>query len=142
MIVIAIALLALLVVIAILFRARLLASNKLAFSCSVRPSGEKRWRHGLAHYNGPMLLWYPVLGLGMRPKLIFSRSRISISRVEEITSQIGSIPEAQIIDLISDQPVGDKSNKWQLALSFGSRLGLNSWIEAAPPGGDKPGFII
>lgn len=116
-------------------RRRWLTGKGGLFDCSLANQQGSRWSLGLARYEGNTLQWYPALGVGLRPKLRLDRTRTTFQsrREPEGPEAIQLFSRDVIITLRSTTP--DVSH--QLAMTQASLTGLLSWLEAAPPGGDR-----
>ncbi|MGJ6979371.1 DUF2550 domain-containing protein [Aestuariimicrobium soli] len=134
-----IGLVALLVVVAplvwLFVRRRWLTGKGGLFDCSLANQQGNRWSLGLARYEGNMLQWYPALGVGLRPRLSLDRTRTTYQsrRDPEVSEAIQLFSRDVIVTLRTSTP--DASH--QLAMTQASLTGLLSWLEAAPPGGDR-----
>lgn len=103
------------------------------FDCALRPVGAKKWRTGLARYQGEYLEWYLVWHPWPLPTRLFARDKcelVGLRDSDASESRLG-YATAKIIDL----KVADATpDQFQLALNAGSAMGLVSWLESAPPG--------
>lgn len=128
-------LLVLLYGLALVVRRRLLARHGGAFELSyrVRTSGNGRgWVLGLGRYSGEQLEWFRVFSLSPRPRCAWSRRELRYDgrRDPEPAEQMALYADHVIVTL------GLRDTSLELALSASSLVGLQSWLEAGPPGAD------
>ncbi len=128
-------LLALLYGAALVVRRRLLSRHGGTFELSHRVRTDRPgrgWVLGLGRYSGETLEWYRVFSLSPRPKRTWARESLSFDgqRRPLGAEQASLYPDHQVIHC--QTPTGEVD----LALSVGSLTGLQSWLEARPPGTD------
>lgn len=117
-------------------RRRWLSSRGGVFDCALRMRNGS-WATGVARYAAEELQWFRIFSFSARPKLVLRR---------EHTMSIGrrSPEDAEAVVLFSDDQIIRLRNRdttddtvWELAMNPQSVTGLMSWLEAAPPGGDR-----
>jgi hypothetical protein len=124
---------AVLLVLGLLLRRRLLARSGGTFEMSVNRSPEsqaKGWMLGLAVYRDTELEWFRTFSLSVRPRYRFTRGDVQIEgRREPIGHEVHAIHTGHLI-------VGttNASGVRQLAMSANALTGLLSWLESSPPG--------
>ena len=140
---VAVALLALVVVVPLLglyLRRRWLSAKGGVFDCALRlhNSGPGTgWATGLCRYEGERLEWFRTFSLSVRPRLVLERDQTAWlgRRGPEAAEAVVLFSEDQILRL--ENRAGGGSRVWELAMHPSSATGLMSWLEAAPPGGDR-----
>ena len=125
--------LAVLMLVGILVRRRLLARSGGAFDMSVNCSPEaqsKGWMHGLAVYGDTELAWFRTFSLSLRPRYRFTRGDVQIDgRREPVGREVYALHADHII-VATENASGVK----QFAMSSHALTGLLSWLESSPPG--------
>ncbi|GAA1398261.1 DUF2550 domain-containing protein [Luteococcus peritonei] len=121
-------------------RRRWLSTKGGVFDCALRlhESGPGTgWATGVCRYEGERLEWYRTFSLSVGPRLVLERDE---------TSSLGrrGPAEAEAVVLFSEDQIlrlqhraGGRTRIWELAMHPASVTGLMSWLEAAPPGGDR-----
>lgn len=114
-------------------RRRALSRNGGTFELSVRMKTERSghgWVLGLGRYSGEQLEWFRIFSLSPRPKRAWTRSELEYgwrrppAGPESVSLYAGHV--------VVDCATADGSV--ELALSPSSLMGLQAWLEAAPPG--------
>ena len=135
--------LAALVVVALLglvllaLRRRLITRRGGTFDCSLR-FGEgahgKGWVLGVGRYAGDALEWYRVFSYSTRPRRVLSRGQLQVVDRREPTG-------IESFSLLAGAVVvtcRDGSGAVELAMSSQAATGFLSWLESAPPGVHGP----
>lgn len=120
---------------ALIIRRRLLARNGGTFELSYRARSDKvgrGWVLGIGRYTDDRLEWFRVFSLSPRPRLVWKRSRVAYAgrRSPGPGEQLALYADHLIVQLTTTQ--GDV----ELAMNPSSLMGLQSWLEASPPGTD------
>lgn len=137
------AVVALLCLLGLFVRRRLLGRGGAAFECSLRTrvpttssaaAGARGWTLGLAKYDGSRVLWYRVFSFSFRPKHVFDQNLQVLDRrtpggAEAFALYSGH--DVVRVRLASDDVV-------ELAMADGAITGFLAWSEAAPPGAGTP----
>ncbi|HLR83438.1 MAG TPA: DUF2550 domain-containing protein, partial [Nocardioidaceae bacterium] len=128
---------AILAVIALIVRRRILARDGGTFELSVnkrRPSASGRtsrgWTLGLGRYSDEQLEWFRVFSLGIRPSLVLERGHVEVTSRRDPTG-----PEA--FALYAGNVIVEcraQGRTIQLGLSPESLTALLAWLESGPPG--------
>ena len=118
---------------ALVIRRRLISRHDGTFELSVRdgslPDG-RGWVLGLGRYREDSLEWYRIFSPLPVPKRSWRRSDLSLvsqrvpRKAEEFALYAGSVV------VVCTTPRGET----ELAMSRSSLTGLQSWLEAGPPG--------
>jgi Protein of unknown function (DUF2550) len=118
---------------ALVIRRRLISRHDGTFELSVRdgslPDG-RGWVLGLGRYREDSLEWYRIFSPLPVPKRSWRRSDLSVvsqrvpRKAEEFALYAGSVV------VVCTTPRGET----ELAMSRSSLTGLQSWLEAGPPG--------
>ncbi len=121
---------------ALIIRRRLLARHGGTFELSYRARSDRvgrGWVLGIGRYAGDRLEWFRVFSLSPRPRLVWKRSRVTYAgrRVPGPGEQLALYTDHLIVNLETVE--GDEV---QLAMNSSSVMGLQSWLEASPPGTD------
>ncbi|MGY2702710.1 MULTISPECIES: DUF2550 domain-containing protein [unclassified Nocardioides] len=119
----------------LIVRRRLLSRHGGTFELSYRVRSVKTgrgWLLGLGRYSGESLEWFRYFSLWPRPKRVLQRSRLTFAgrRDPEGPEQMSLYPDHVVISCTT--PAGPV----ELAMSEGSLMGFQSWLEAGPPGTD------
>jgi len=114
-------------------RRRVLARHGGTFELSFRVRSERAgrgWLLGLGRYSGDSLEWFRIFSLSPRPKRVWRRGTLSYAgRREPVgTERMSLYPEHVVVQCRT--PEGEV----ELAMSASSLMGLQAWLEAAPPG--------
>ncbi len=117
----------------LVLRRRLLSRHGGTFelSCRVRPGRAGRgWLLGLGRYSNDSLEWFRIFSLSPRPKRVWLRDGMSYSGRREPAGaeRVSLYPDHVVVQCHT--PAGEL----ELAMSASSLTGLQSWLEAAPPG--------
>ena len=126
-------LLALLYGIALIVRRRFLARHGGTFelSCRLRTDRPGRgWLLGIGRYSGQSLEWFRIFSLSPRPRMSWSRQNMTYSGRRELVGAEEMSLYAGHVVVVCSTPHGPT----ELALSPSSLTGLQSWLEAGPPG--------
>ncbi|MBC7630014.1 DUF2550 domain-containing protein [Aeromicrobium sp.] len=125
--------LAMLLLIGLLVRRRVLARSGGTFDMSINRRSEataKGWTLGLAVYRDTDLEWYRTFSLSLRPAYRFSRGDVRIDgRREPIGLEVHAIHTGHLV-VGTDNASGVR----QFAMSVNALTGLLSWLESSPPG--------
>jgi hypothetical protein len=131
--------LAALVVVALLglvllaLRRRLITRRGGTFDCSLRfgaGAHGKGWVLGVGRYAGDALEWYRVFSYSTRPRRVFSRGQLQVVDRREPTG-------IEAFSLLAGAVVltcRDDSGPVELGMSPEASTGFLSWVESAPPG--------
>ncbi|TWP36518.1 DUF2550 family protein [Leekyejoonella antrihumi] len=88
------------------------------------------WKLGIARFSVASVQWFPIVGVGLRPRVEWTRGELVL---EVPTSLEGRIRPLAILD-----PVGvichSAGHDFRIALAEGDYTALRSWSESAPPG--------
>jgi len=114
-------------------RRRLLARHGGTFELSCRVRSERAgrgWLLGLGRYSGNCLEWFRLFSLSPRPKRVWERQELSYAGQREPvgTERMSLYPEHVVVQCHT--PHGEL----EVAMSASSLMGLQSWLEAGPPG--------
>ena len=124
---------ALLLVIGMLVRRRVLTRSGGTFDMSINRRGEpaaKGWTLGLAVYRDTELEWYRTFSLSWRPRYRFTRGDVRIAgRREPEGYEVHALHAGHLV--VGTQ---NASGVQQLAMSANALTGLLSWLESSPPG--------
>ncbi|HEY1135167.1 MAG TPA: DUF2550 domain-containing protein, partial [Nocardioides sp.] len=119
--------------VALVVRRRLVSRHGGTFELSVRLRDDRAgrgWVLGLGRYHGDTLEWFRIFSVSPRPKRSWRRADL-----EYVGRRAPSGPECAT--LYADHVVVEcatPSGLVELALAPSSLMGLQAWIEAAPPG--------
>jgi hypothetical protein len=129
-------LLVLLYGVALVVRRRVLSRNGGTFELShrLRPGDEpgRGWLLGLGRYSGERLEWFRIFSLSPRPKVTWSRSRLSFEASREPEGLERNVLYPDHVVVTCDEPEGEVD----LAMGRESLMGFQAWLEARPPGTD------
>ena len=114
-------------------RRRFLARNGGTFELSVRdpsnPEG-KGWALGLGRYRDDSLEWFRIFSPLPRPRQTWRRNDLALVTQREADDQeVYALYSGHVV-VVCSTPAGAT----ELALSPSSLTGLQSWLEAGPPG--------
>ena len=114
-------------------RRRLLARHGGTFELSCRVRSERAgrgWLLGLGRYSGDSLEWFRLFSLSPRPKRVWERQELSYSGQREPvgTERMSLYPDHVVVQCHTPQ------GELEVAMSASSLMGLQSWLEAGPPG--------
>lgn len=88
------------------------------------------WKLGIARFSASSVQWFPLVGVGLRPRAEWTRGELVL---DVPVSLDGRIRPPAIID-----PVGvtcrSGGKEFRIALAEGDYTALRSWSESAPPG--------
>lgn len=114
-------------------RRRLLSRDGGAFELSVRLRTDRPgrgWVLGLGRYRGDDLEWFRIFTLSWRARFTWQRSELSYTGRRAPTAAEGhSLYDDQLV-VVCETSTGPV----EMAMSEASLTGLQSWIEAGPPG--------
>lgn len=128
-------LLAILPVLALAVRRRVLSRNGGTFELSYRVRTAKAgrgWVLGIGRYSGERLEWFRIFSLAPRPKRAWDRADLSYERSRDLEAgeEAAIYPGHVIVECRApDGPV-------ELAMSPASLTGFQAWLESRPPGTD------
>lgn len=122
-------------------RRRWLLTREAVFSCEIRrrmPGNGSRWAPGVARYSGNSLLWYTLLSVSFHPRVVIRRrgARLLDHRAPSPQDGLPSVNRHRIVRL-EVHTAGGGDRVLELAMASESLMGLMSWLEAGPPGGDS-----
>lgn len=135
-------LLALVVVLVVLLvlRRRLISRHGGTFELSVRDAGRgtiedgRGWVLGLARYRDDSLEWFRIFSPIPLPQRTWRRADLTIrSQREPSAAERYAVFEGSVV-VCCRTPNGDL----ELAIGHRALTGLQSWLEAGPPGGARP----
>ncbi|WP_432479563.1 DUF2550 domain-containing protein [Nocardioides sp. GXQ0305] len=114
-------------------RRRVLARHGGTFELSFRARSERAgrgWLLGLGRYSGDSLEWFRIFSLSPRPKRVWRRGTLSYTGRREPAGpeRMSLYPDHVVVQCRT--PDGEL----ELAMSASSLMGLQAWLEAAPPG--------
>ena len=125
---------ALLGLVLLALRRRLITRRGGTFDCSLRDGrGQqhgKGWVLGVGRYAGDALEWYRVFSYSTRPRRVLDRQRLRVvdrrepSGIEAFSLLSGAVVVA----------CRDGSSDIELGMSPETATGFLSWVESAPPG--------
>jgi len=121
---------------ALIVRRRLLTRGGGTFELSYRTRSDRPgrgWVLGIGRYSGDRLEWFRVFSLSPRPRKSWQRSKVSYNgrRTPGPGEQLALYSDHLIICLETSE-----GQQVELAMSPSSLMGLQSWLEASPPGTD------
>lgn len=86
------------------------------------------WVMGMARSTAQTVEWFPVLGIGLKPRRVLRRREVEVGPPVAVDGVPGTISDPVSVTC----RVGDQS--WEFALSRGDYTQLRSWSESSPPG--------
>lgn len=124
---------ALLALVALAVRRRVLTRRGGTFDCSLRlrrGSSGKGWTLGIGRYAGDTVEWYRVFSYSPRPKRVFGRRDLEIvdRRTPDGPETFSLLAGAVIVRC------RDGEDLVELAMGNNALTGFLSWLESAPPG--------
>jgi hypothetical protein len=119
--------------VALVVRRRVLSRHGGTFELSYRARTGKAgrgWLLGLGRYSGDSLEWFRIFSLSPRPKRTWRRDSLDYGgqRAPQGPEHISLYPDHVVVCCVTPQ------GELELAMSVSSLTGLQSWLEAAPPG--------
>lgn len=125
--------LALLALLALVVRRRVIARKGGTFDCSLRlKSGQhgKGWVLGIGRYAGDALEWYRVFSFSLRPRRVLRRAGLDVvDRRTPTGVEVWSLLAGSVV-----LSCRDDAGQVELAMSRDSLTGFLSWVESSPPG--------
>ncbi|MDO4412025.1 DUF2550 domain-containing protein [Cutibacterium sp.] len=120
-------------------RHRVLVSRRGAFLCGLRVMGGSKpggWMIGTARYVDGTFEWYRVIDPRPGPTIVLKRGGLCMveHHAPNTDSSLALAANAYEIVTLETGHKG-KSSVCQIAVEPGVVMGLMSWLEAAPPGG-------
>ena len=120
---------------ALIVRRRVLSRHGGTFELSFRlrtTHPGRGWLLGLGRYSGEELEWFRIFSLSPRPRRVWARGALALSgrRDPQGAEQMSLYAGHQIVSCTTPE------GQIELALSEASLTGLQSWLEAGPPGTD------
>jgi hypothetical protein len=114
-------------------RRRLLARNGGTFELSVRETRQvegRGWVLGMGRYREDSLEWFRIFSPMPGPKRSWRRNDLSVmSQREPVGAEEFALYAGHVV-VVARTPRGEA----ELAMSPSSLTGLQSWLEAGPPG--------
>jgi hypothetical protein len=101
------------------------------------PVRGRGWVLGLGRYYGADLQWFRIFSLGLRPKRTWPRAELGYSTQRPPTRNESISLYAGHVVVVCDTPDGPV----ELAMSPSALTGLQSWLEAGPPGTGDRGVV-
>jgi hypothetical protein len=124
---------ALLYGVVLVVRRRFLTREGGAFELSVRLRDDRPghgWVLGIGRYRGEDLEWFRIFTPAWRPRLVWQRSELVYTAKRALTDvERHSLYDDQLV-VVCETAAGPV----EMAMSEPSLTGLQSWIEAGPPG--------
>lgn len=121
--------------IALILRRHLLTRGGGTFEMShrVRTTVPGRgWVLGLGRYRGEELEWFRIFAISPRPHRAWRREGLRYTgRRELVGAETFSLYDDHVV-VVCTTPTGP----CELAMSTASLMGLQAWLESAPPGAD------
>ena len=121
--------------VALIVRRRLLARNGGTFELSYRMRTShpgRGWLLGLGRYSADTLEWFRIFSLSPRPRMVWSRQRMTyVGRRELVGAEEMSLYAGHVVVRCTSP-----SGPFEIAMSEASLTGFQAWIEAGPPGAD------
>lgn len=121
--------------VALVLRRRAISRHGGTFELSLRRPGASAghgWLLGLGRYSGDRLEYFRIFSLALRPKQVWQRDTLVYEGWRE--------PEGPEVDALYAGHVvvscTGPAGAVELALGRESLMGLQSWLEARPPGTD------
>jgi hypothetical protein len=116
---------------AVFVRRRLIARGKPLTVCTLRETGDHRWRFGLVRYGTTGLEWFKLAGISLRPARRWERTQLEFGAGQPF--EAGERPEilspgAMRVDCRY------RGARFEIALAQAPYTALKSWLEASPPG--------
>ncbi|MDD7384556.1 MAG: DUF2550 family protein [Actinomycetaceae bacterium] len=118
---IAVLVFAVLSLLSLLLRYRLLLSTRGAFQCSVRRG--KRWVLGVTRYRDDRLDWYPLMDWVLKPRLIILRAGMDVQEHRQ----------SRRYDNVMYVTLRSQGRTINVAMSPSAFAGIVAWMDAAPP---------
>lgn len=129
-----------LLVVLLVLRRRLISRHGGTFELSVRDAGRgtaddgRGWVLGLARYREDSLEWFRIFSPLPVPQRSWRRGELALrSQREPSAAERHSVFEGSVV-VCCDTPKGEV----ELAIGQRALTGLQSWLEAGPPGGARP----
>jgi len=119
----------------LVLRRRAISRHGGTFELSLRRPGSTEghgWQLGLGRYSGDQLEYFRIFSLSLRPKRVWPRDELVFQGWREPEGiELEALYVGHVVVACSgpDGPV-------ELALARSSLMGLQSWLEARPPGTD------
>jgi hypothetical protein len=118
--------------IALIVRRRVLARHGGTFELSHRVRTDKAgrgWVLGLGRYSATTLEWFRIFSLNPRPQHVWQRDDLAFTgrRDPGGVEQLSLYPDHVVIRCTT------RTGEFELALSQEALMGLQAWLEAAPP---------
>ena len=121
-------LVAVLWLILIVVRQRLLVRSRGGIPVAVRGRGT-RWRYGIGRYAGEELQWFGVMGIGTRPSRSLQRGELEVvGRHQASAEDRAALPAGAVI-----VELRDSGGLITLGLGEGAYTGFVSWLESSSP---------
>ncbi|MBW3084571.1 hypothetical protein KEM60_00759 [Austwickia sp. TVS 96-490-7B] len=123
---------AVLTLIFIAVRRRLLARGGDLLLCSVRTDDKPRWRAGLLRFDDTRLSWMPLLGIWLSATYAWDREGLELGGIRQLEADQSLDPTA-VRTALSGRAHGSTPTEAELGLGQESYTALRSWVEAGPP---------
>jgi hypothetical protein len=126
--------------VALVVRRRWISRSGGTFELAARidtPVRGRGWVLGLGRYNGPDLEWFRIFSLWPGPKRVWPRDDLDYTAQREPTRNESIALYAGHVVVVCETPGGPI----ELAMSPSALTGLQSWLEAGPPGTCDRGAI-
>ncbi len=131
----ALLLIAVVYVLALVVRRRIISRSGGTFELSYRLHADREgrgWVLGIGRYSGERLEWFRIFTLGPSPKRSWERDDLTYDgRRQPLGAEQASLYPDHVV-ITCQSPHGDV----ELAMSEASLTGFQSWLEARPPGTD------
>lgn len=131
----AMVLLALVLVLGMFVRRRVLSRSGGVFDCAanLRPAQRRGHSVGMARYAGDRLEWYRIFSVAVAPTLVVPRRGTRLTANRPMRAGEDTLPGLDTL-LSLEVPTRQGMRAIELALDRQSATGFMSWLEAAPPG--------
>ncbi|GAB3586007.1 DUF2550 family protein [Calidifontibacter terrae] len=86
------------------------------------------WVMGMARSTAQTVEWFPVLGIGLKPRRVLRRREVEVGPPLPVHGVPGVISDPVQVEVQADDTT------WAFALSRGDYTQLRSWSESSPPG--------
>lgn len=125
---------ALLVLLYIFLRRRVIARGGDLTLCALRREPQARWKVGLLRCDDDYLCWVPLLGFSPRATHCWPRGGIELGGFAELPPGEMLDPGSVRVVLQGRAHGGKGPDQVELALGQDPYTALRAWVEATPPG--------